>query len=110
MRPIAERSRERVVSNVTSSERRNSEEQLLVGELTHRMNNELAAAITVVSLAAARSTHGEVKNALAAVAERLHREFMKNRRAEMRLRFRAPSADLLRDERCVKTRSPCHDQ
>jgi two-component sensor histidine kinase len=60
------------VGNVTSSERRNSEEQLLVGELTHRMNNEFAAAISVVSLVAKRSTYGEVKNALTAVAELLH--------------------------------------
>jgi two-component sensor histidine kinase len=60
------------VSESTSSELHNSEEQLLVGELTHRMNNEFAAAIAVVSLAAARSTYGEVKSALTAVAERLH--------------------------------------
>jgi hypothetical protein len=42
------------VSKATSSERRNSEEPLLVEELTHRMNNEFAAAIAVVSLAASR--------------------------------------------------------
>jgi hypothetical protein len=45
----------------TMSEQRNFEEQLLVGELTRRMNNEFAAAIAVVSLAAARSPDGEVK-------------------------------------------------
>jgi len=60
------------VSKVISSERRNFEEQLLVGELTHRMNNEFAAAIAVVSLAAGRSPNGEVKSALAAVEARLH--------------------------------------
>jgi two-component sensor histidine kinase/DNA-binding winged helix-turn-helix (wHTH) protein len=60
------------VSKATSSERRNSEEPLLVEELTHRMNNEFAAAIAVVSLAAARSPNGEAKSALAEVAERLH--------------------------------------
>jgi two-component sensor histidine kinase len=71
------------VGNVTSSERRNSEEQLLVGELTHRMNNEFAAAISVVSLVAARSTHGEVKNTLTAVAERLHGYVQVNRHLQM---------------------------
>lgn len=50
------------MSTATSSERRDSEEQLLVEELTHRMNNEFAAAIAVVSLAAARSPNGEVKS------------------------------------------------
>ena len=60
------------MSKANSSERRNSEEQLLVGELTHRMNNEFAAAIAVVSLAAARSSNGEVKSALAVVQARLH--------------------------------------
>jgi len=67
------------VSKVISSERRNFEEQLLVGELTHRMNNEFAAAIAVVSLAAARSPNGEVKSALAAVEARLHSYAQANR-------------------------------
>ena len=58
------------MSKAISSERRNFEEQLLVGELTHRMNNEFAAAIAVVSLAAARSPNGEVKSALAGVEAR----------------------------------------
>jgi two-component sensor histidine kinase len=68
-----------VVSKATSSERRNSEEPLLVEELTHRMNNEFAAAIAVVSLAAARSANGEVKSALAEVAGRLHSYVQVNR-------------------------------
>jgi two-component sensor histidine kinase/DNA-binding winged helix-turn-helix (wHTH) protein len=67
------------VSKVISSERRNSEEQLLVGELTHRMNNEFAAAIAVVSLAAARSPNGEEKSALAVVEARLHSYAQVNR-------------------------------
>jgi two-component sensor histidine kinase/DNA-binding winged helix-turn-helix (wHTH) protein len=60
------------VSKVTSSKQRNFEVQLLLWELTHRMNNEFAAAIAVVSLAAAHSPNGEVKSALAAVEARLH--------------------------------------
>jgi two-component sensor histidine kinase len=75
MEPYADQGQEGVVSVVgkaTSSERRNFEEPLLVEELTHRMNNEFAAAIAVVSLAAARSPNGEVKSALAEVAGRLH--------------------------------------
>jgi two-component sensor histidine kinase/DNA-binding winged helix-turn-helix (wHTH) protein len=67
------------VSKVISSERRNSEERLLVGELTHRMNNEFAAAIAVVSLAAASSPNGEVKSALAGVEARLHSYAQANR-------------------------------
>jgi two-component sensor histidine kinase/DNA-binding winged helix-turn-helix (wHTH) protein len=91
MKPIAERSRERVVGNVTSPERRNFEERLLVGELAHRMNNEFAAAIAVVSLAAARSTYGEVKSALTTVAERLHSYVQVNRHLQV------PSQDAIID-------------
>jgi two-component sensor histidine kinase/DNA-binding winged helix-turn-helix (wHTH) protein len=67
------------VSKATSSERRNSEEPLLVEELTHRMNNEFAAAIAVVSRAAARSPNGEVKSTLAVVETRLHSYVQVNR-------------------------------
>jgi two-component sensor histidine kinase/DNA-binding winged helix-turn-helix (wHTH) protein len=67
------------VNKPTSSERRNSQEQLLIGELTHRMNNEFAEAIAVVSFAAARSPNGEVKSALAVVAARLHSYVQVNR-------------------------------
>jgi two-component sensor histidine kinase len=67
------------VSKANSSERRNFEEPLLVEELTHRMNNEFAAAIAVVSLAAARSPNGEVKSALAAVEARLNSYVQVNR-------------------------------
>jgi two-component sensor histidine kinase len=79
------------VSKATSSERRNVEEQLLVGELTHRMNNEFAAAIAVVSLAAARSPHGEVRSALARVEARLHSYVQVNRCLQM------PSQDTIVD-------------
>jgi two-component sensor histidine kinase len=91
MKPTAERSQERVVGNVTSSERSNFEERLLVGALTHRINNEFAAAIAVVSLAAARSTYGEVKSALTAVAERLHSYVQVNHH------FQVPSQDTIVD-------------
>ncbi len=68
-----------------------SEERLLVGELTHRMNNEFAAAIGVVSLAAARSPNGEVKGALAAVEARLHSYVQVNRCLQI------PSRDMVID-------------
>jgi two-component sensor histidine kinase len=48
------------------------EGRLLLSELTHRVNNEFASAISVVSLAAARANNHEVKVALAAVTDRLH--------------------------------------
>jgi two-component sensor histidine kinase len=47
-------------------------EHLLVREITHRVNNEFASAIQVVSLTAARSSNRDVKVALAAVIEQLH--------------------------------------
>jgi two-component sensor histidine kinase len=67
------------VCKANSSERRNFEEKLLEGELTHRMNNEFASAIAVVSLAAARSPSSEVKSALAVVEARLHSYVQVNR-------------------------------
>jgi signal transduction histidine kinase len=76
---IAQRKQDRPTALGAPSERRNSEERLLVGELTHRMNNEFAAAIGVVSLAVARSPNAEVKSALAAVEERLHSFVQVNR-------------------------------
>jgi two-component sensor histidine kinase len=75
----AQRKQDRSKALGLPSERRNSEERLLVGELTHRMKNEFAAAIGVVSLAAARSPNAEVKSALAAVEERLHSFVQVNR-------------------------------
>jgi two-component sensor histidine kinase len=47
-------------------------DQTLLHELNHRINNEFAAAISVVSLAAARSGNDEVKAALSGVTELLH--------------------------------------
>jgi len=48
------------------------QEQLLLHELNHRVNNEFAAAISVVSLAAARSGSNDVKTALSGIAVLLH--------------------------------------
>ena len=55
-----------------SSQRPSPPEQILLYELNHRINNEFAAAISVVSLAATRSANNEAKAALAAAAELLH--------------------------------------
>jgi two-component sensor histidine kinase len=49
------------------------QERVLLRELNHRISNEFCAAISVVSLAAARSSNKEVKAALTDVAELLHR-------------------------------------
>jgi two-component sensor histidine kinase len=48
------------------------EERLLMHELTHRISNEFASAISVVSLAAARSANQDVKIALTGVTKLLH--------------------------------------
>src|ERR1700730_808715 len=48
------------------------EERLLISELTHRINNEFASAISLVSLAAVGSSNREVKVALTSVVELLH--------------------------------------
>jgi two-component sensor histidine kinase len=46
--------------------------RLLLHELNHRIGNEFCCAVSVVSLAAARSNNKEVKAALTDVAELLH--------------------------------------
>jgi two-component sensor histidine kinase len=56
-----------------SSQQSLPKEGILLHELNHRVNNEFAAAISVVSLAAARSGNNEVKATLSGVAELLHR-------------------------------------
>jgi two-component sensor histidine kinase len=48
-------------------------DQLLLQELNHRVNNEFTAAISAISVAAARSDNNEVKASLSGVAELLHR-------------------------------------
>jgi two-component sensor histidine kinase len=47
-------------------------EQLLLRELSHRVTNELASAISVISLAATRCSSEEAQRALVAVQDRLH--------------------------------------
>lgn len=49
-----------------------SNERLLLREITHRVNNEFASAIQVVSFTAARSSDRNVKAALTGVMEKLH--------------------------------------
>jgi two-component sensor histidine kinase len=56
---------------ISFSERSPSEERLLLRELSHRINNEFASAIGLISLAAARSNNDEVRIALDAVQDRL---------------------------------------
>ena len=56
---------------LTSSERSSFEARLLLREFSHRINNELASAIGVISVAAARSANAEAKVALAAVRDQL---------------------------------------
>jgi two-component sensor histidine kinase len=57
-------------------------EHLLLMELTHRMNIEFASAIAILALAAACSTHDEVKGALADVENRLRNYVQVNRLLE----------------------------
>jgi two-component sensor histidine kinase len=54
-------------------------EHLLLMELTHRMNNEFTSAIAILALAAACSTHDEVKGAIAEVENRLRNYVKVNR-------------------------------
>jgi two-component sensor histidine kinase len=56
-----------------ASQRRLPQEQILLDELNHRVNNEFTNAISIVSLAAAASSNDKVKGALSRVADLLHR-------------------------------------
>jgi two-component sensor histidine kinase len=49
-----------------------SEERMLLRELNHRINNEFASIINMVTLVAARSENEDVKGTLNGVTERLH--------------------------------------
>ena len=53
------------------SDRSFSDAELLLREYSHRINNEFASAIGVISIAAARTLDDQAKAALAAVRERL---------------------------------------
>jgi two-component sensor histidine kinase len=50
---------------------RDEAERLLLREISHRINNELASAISLVSVAASRCSSSEARAALAAVQDRL---------------------------------------
>jgi two-component sensor histidine kinase len=67
------------------------QEQMLLRELNHRINNEFAAIIGAVSLAAASSNSDEVKIALADVTQLLHRY------ADIHHALQMPSHDALID-------------
>jgi two-component sensor histidine kinase len=56
---------------ITSAERSPFEASLLLREFSHRINNEFASAIGVISIAKARSANDEAKAALAAVLAQL---------------------------------------
>jgi len=56
-----------------ASQRPLLQEQILLHELNHRVNNEFATAIGIVSLAAAASGNDKVKGALSRVEDLLHR-------------------------------------
>ena len=56
-----------------ASQRPSLQEQILLHELNHRVNNEFATAISIVSLAASASGNDKVKDALSRVGDLLHR-------------------------------------
>jgi two-component sensor histidine kinase len=66
-------------------------ERLLLREFAHRISNEFASAISVISLAAARSGNDEVKVALAAAQDRLQNY------ADVHQALRVPEHDSLVD-------------
>jgi two-component sensor histidine kinase len=68
-----------------------ADERMLLRELNHRTNNEFAAAITAVSLAARRSNNDEVKAALSGVVELLHQY------ADVHRALQMPECDTLVD-------------
>jgi two-component sensor histidine kinase len=78
-----------------------SDEHLLVREITHRVNNELASAIGAVSLTAARSDNDEVKLALSGIMELLYNFARVHRALEM------PTTDALLDA-AAYMRGLCH--
>jgi len=66
-------------------------ERILLHELNHRINNEFAAVISAVSLAARRSNNDEVKAALSGVVELLHQY------ADVHRALQMPECDTLVD-------------
>jgi two-component sensor histidine kinase len=72
-----------IVERIDAGGPPNSNDHLLVRELAHRINNELALIVGHASLAAARSANDEVKRALAGVTRLLHHFADVNRALEM---------------------------
>ena len=60
------------VTGSPSAEQYSSTAGLLLREFSHRINNELASAIGMISLAAEHLGNGEAKTTLAAVQDQLH--------------------------------------
>jgi two-component sensor histidine kinase len=60
------------MSESAGTEQCSSEARLLLREFSHRINNELASAIGMISVAAGHSGSAEAKAALDAVQDRLH--------------------------------------
>jgi two-component sensor histidine kinase len=69
-----------------------ADEQLLVREMAHRINNEYASAISLVSLTAARTNNEEVKLALAGVVDHLHSYARVHRALQMPLQIESVNA------------------
>jgi two-component sensor histidine kinase len=90
-----------LIEYVPSSRSSPSEDRLLLDELTHRVSNELASAIGIVTAAAARSSATEVKIALDRVRERLESW------ARVQLALQMPDYDTLIDA-SVYLRQLCH--
>lgn len=68
-------------------------ERTLLLELNHRINNEFTSAINLVSIAAVRSDHAEVKTTLSNVVELLHRY------ADVHRALKRPERDVVIDAR-----------
>lgn len=77
------------------------QEHTLLHELNHRINNEFAAAISVVSLAAARSRSDEVKAALSEVTELLHQYADVHRALQMPEAVIEPDAEAYLRQLCL---------
>lgn len=59
------------MTDTSATDQSNFDAALMLQEITHRVNNELTAAICMVSLAAERSVSDEVKAELKGVNSRL---------------------------------------
>lgn len=59
-------------NSIVAYDRAGSDARLLLREYTHRMNNELACAMSAISIAAARSASSDAEVALNGVEEMLH--------------------------------------